>query len=934
MELNLLIICILACVISTSSSPILCHDIERSALLSFKQSFSIDFFASIDPSSYPKTLSWKPTGDGSDCCEWDGVECQEHTGHVLSLDLSSSCLYGSLPSNSTLFELVHLQALNLADNDFRYSPIPSKLGHLVNLRYLNLSQSRLYGQVPIEVSTLSNLISLDLSLNLEPPSGFQLLTLQHPNLATLVKNLTALEVLRLSEVNISSPFPEIIANLTSLRCLRLVNCGLHGLFPEDVFLLPGLQVLSLDENTYLSGYFPEFQSTSKLSLLSVENTGFYGRLPTSIGNLQSLEILDLSTCNFEGLIPASLGQLSQLIYLDLSSNSLFGEIPLSLYNLTQLSYLDLSQCNFQGYLSNAIGKLSHLTLLSLSRNSWISEIPPTLSNLTQLSYLEINHCNLGGDVPNFTNLTNLIYLNLAYNRLTGSITSFISGLPNLGLLFLDENNFTGPLDFDIFVRHQNLQALSLSKIDIVFPTNTHNISYYPQLVLLDLHTCDLNRLPDFIHNQTRLSVLNLRSNKIKGSLPIPSPSLISFELQGNGFRGEIPEAFCNATSLKVLDLQVNRLSGEIPPCLFNLSNRLELLDLEHNDLHGTIPEAFTSSCQLIWLALGSNRIEGALPRSLANCSFLETLALESNSIVDTFPIWLSGLPGLQALTLKSNKLHGPLPPKFGVGFPSLYSIDLSDNQFTGNMSDELFDDLYAMQKLRLQPSEVEVPFRLLGGEITVEYSLSRANANASNGIQLVSTYPMISVDLSKNRLVGKVPDSIRNLIGLQYLDLSYNNLTGDIPFSFSDLAQLQSLDLSHNRLSGEIPQGLTQLSFLSQLDVSYNQLTGPIPQDGQFSTFNNDSFIGNAGLCGSPLSKKCGNPEVRASSPNESSSKEDDDSTDVIGWVIRSMGYISGLVVGVVIGRMISDENHDWFVETFGRRQHKKTKKKKQRGIR
>ncbi|GAB2240785.1 hypothetical protein Droror1_Dr00021303 [Drosera rotundifolia] len=79
------------------------------------------------------------------------------------------------------------------------------------------------------------------------------------------------------------------------------------------------------------------------------------------------------------------------------------------------------------------------------------------------------------------------------------------------------------------------------------------------------------------------------------------------------------------------------------------------------------------------------------------------------------------------------------------------------------------------------------------------------------------------------------------------------------------------------------------------------------------------------GLCGSPLSKKCGNHEVLAP-PHDSSVKEDEGSADVIGWVIRCMGYISGLVVGLVLGRMITDENHDWFVETFGRRQHKKKK--------
>ncbi|KAL9248565.1 putative receptor like protein 25 [Drosera capensis] len=93
--------------------------------------------------------------------------------------------------------------------------------------------------------------------------------------------------------------------------------------------------------------------------------------------------------------------------------------------------------------------------------------------------------------------------------------------------------------------------------------------------------------------------------------------------------------------------------------------------------------------------------------------------------------------------------------------------------------------------------------------------------------------------------------------------------------------------------------GLSVMSLaVTQLDVSYNQLTGSIPQGGQFSTFNKDSFIGNAGLCGSPLSKKCRNPKVQAASPNESSSKEDEDSTDINGIHQRTGGR-SGHWAGV-----------------------------------
>lgn len=96
-----------------------CHDVESSALLQFKESFVIKASASGYFGSYPKVSSWKLVeGETFNCCSWDGVDCDEETGHVIGLDLSSSCLYGSISSNSSLFSLVHLRRLNLADNDF------------------------------------------------------------------------------------------------------------------------------------------------------------------------------------------------------------------------------------------------------------------------------------------------------------------------------------------------------------------------------------------------------------------------------------------------------------------------------------------------------------------------------------------------------------------------------------------------------------------------------------------------------------------------------------------------------------------------------------------------------------------------------------------------------------------------------------------------
>lgn len=140
-----------------------------------------------------KTESWK---NGTDCCEWDGVTCDIHSGHVIGLDLSCSNLQGVIHPNSTIFQLRQLQQLNLAVNDFSRSSIPSGIGDLVSLTHLNLSFSEIGGDIPSSISHLSKLVSLDLSvwgMRLNPYTWKK-----------LILNATNLRELRLDYANMSS----------------------------------------------------------------------------------------------------------------------------------------------------------------------------------------------------------------------------------------------------------------------------------------------------------------------------------------------------------------------------------------------------------------------------------------------------------------------------------------------------------------------------------------------------------------------------------------------------------------------------------------------------------------------------------------------------------------------------------------------------------
>ncbi|GAB4825334.1 hypothetical protein Ancab_008206 [Ancistrocladus abbreviatus] len=283
------------CSFSFNTSSHLCHTLESSALLQFKNGLQNSFDTTINPFFYcasynsyymyhnvcreelhatKKINSWKK---GTDCCMWDGVQCDPSTGHVVPN------LLGNLPTE--IMNLPHLHALDLGENanlsaDFTQSNWSSPLEEL------HFDSCNFTGRLPHSIGQSNSMRIVDIIGN--SFTGF---------IPQWIWNTTESIALGFNYFTGELPSSVNESMLSNLQVILLHDNMLNGSIPSWLFALPSIVRLALNVNQFTGQISAEILSNSLREIdLSYNNLGSTVDLDM-FSKLKNLRLLSLSRNN-------------------------------------------------------------------------------------------------------------------------------------------------------------------------------------------------------------------------------------------------------------------------------------------------------------------------------------------------------------------------------------------------------------------------------------------------------------------------------------------------------------------------------------------------------------------------------------------------------------------------------------------------------------
>ncbi|CAI0388704.1 unnamed protein product, partial [Linum tenue] len=366
--------------------------------------------------------------------------------------------------------------------------------NLLRLRQLDFTDNNLWGELPQCLSNLTSLRSLSM-VNNEISGDISESPIPHLSdggggggyvgpFPEFLYHQTNLLYLRMSKVEMKgdigflSWFP---ANNTNLKVFYLLNCSLSGHFQIPIHPHKNLMDLDISNNGFISGPIPPNICTifPNIESLSLSGNKFFGKIPPQLSNCSFFHILEARNNQLTGEIPKEIWDLPMLSILDLSKNKLSGNLP-------------------PGFVS-----------------PWMQEV-----------YLSRNQ--LGGTLTT-TNYTGywLGVLDLSHNRFTGTIAEWISRLPRLSYILLNDNQFHGEVPVSFCLENSKLIDLSHNHLSESLDLSHNNLSGVIPLQLTELHS---------------LSSFSVAYNNLSGNCPQKIAQFSTFD--ENSYQGNL---FLNCT---------------------------------------------------------------------------------------------------------------------------------------------------------------------------------------------------------------------------------------------------------------------------------------------------------------------------------------------------------------------------------------------------
>ncbi|XP_050211314.1 putative receptor-like protein kinase At3g47110 [Mercurialis annua] len=378
-----------------------------------------------------------------------------------------------------------------------------------------------------------------------------------------------------------------------------------------------------------------------------------------------------------------------------------------------------------------------------------------------------------------------------------------------------------------------------------------------------VHFCKWVGVSCSISNNNRVTILNLESQRLAGSIP-PSIGNLTFltkiNLKNNTFSGQLPQELGRLLRLENLNLTYNSFSGKIPTNL-SYCKELTVIEASGNRLVGEIPEQLSSLSKLVVFGFGSNNLTGSIPAWIGNFSNLFGVSFALNNFVGNIPEefgklkklgffqiygnYISGiippsiynLSAMYYFSVAQNRLHGQLPSDVGLRFPSLRIFAGGVNNFTGSIPESLWNasqlqvlDFAQNSLTGTVPKGIGRLKSLVRFNFDENYLGYRKIDDLNFFASLTNCTNLQVLGLSQNQFGGELPDFIGNLsIQLQILTIGQNWLHGSIPTAIQNLVSLSLLGLEGNRLSGNVPAVIGKLQNLEGMHLNYNRFSGLIP---------------------------------------------------------------------------------------------------------